>query len=109
MKGTLLSISAMLGAGNVDGNYDNIMQPILEAFNSYVIPALMIMATIVLVVFGVINGIRLAKSSQEEEKQKAKKNIIGLLLGALVCVGSIWLLPLLIDLISSLFPYTGIS
>lgn len=86
-----------------DTAYSTINMKLLELFNSYIIPGLMTVASVVLVVLGIVNGIRVAKASTEEEKTKAKKNIIGLLIGAIVCVASIWLIPLIIELATGIF------
>ena len=67
----------------------------------------MTVATVVLVIMGIVTGINMAKASTEEEKSKAKKNLIGILLGAAVCIASIWLIPLIIDLLVAEFGLTG--
>lgn len=88
-------------------NYETIETGILGIVNTYVIPALMTVATVVLVIMGIVTGINMAKASTEEEKSKAKKNLIGILLGAAVCIASIWLIPLIIDLLVAEFGLTG--
>lgn len=89
--------------------YDEINSKVLELFNDYIIPALMTCAAIVLVVFGIVNGVRMAKAQTEEEKTKAKKNLIGLIVGAIACVASIWLIPLIIELSLGVFGTKQIS
>lgn len=76
--------------------------------NGYVIPLLLTVATAILIVFGIMNGIRLAKSSTDEEKTKTKKNLIGIGLGAIICVASIWLIPLIINIALGVFPTSGL-
>ena len=85
-----------------------ISNQVMELINSYVIPLLLTVATAILIIFGIINGIRLAKASTDEEKTKAKKNLIGIVFGAVVCVASIWLIPLIINIALGVFPTTGL-
>lgn len=93
-----------------DSIMDTINTQLLTLFNTYIIPALMTVATVVLVVLGIVNGVHMAKASTEEEKTKAKKNHIGLLAGAVICVAAIWLIPLIIQLALGVFnPANGIT
>ena len=94
-------------AADAGNTYDEINNKILDLFNTYIIPTLMTAAAIILVILGIVNGIRMAKAQTEEEKTKAKKNLIGLLAGAIICVASIWLIPLIIDLCLGVFPANG--
>lgn len=78
-------------------------------FNSYLIPTLLTIAAGVFLVLGIINGIRMAKASTDEEKTKAKKALIGQLLGMVVCVVSIWLAPLLMNFLMTVFSGNGLD
>lgn len=89
--------------------YDAIVDRLLSVFNDYLVPSLMVIATCVFVVLAIINGIRYAKATQEEDKQKAKKNIIGMIVGAAVCVGGIWLMPLIFKFLVAAFGWTGVT
>ena len=107
MGNVLGALGFMLGAGNsdvADTAKGEITDQVTLLMNSYVIPLMMTVATIVLVIFGIINGIRIAKASTDEEKTKAKKNLIGIVLGAFICVASIWLIPLIINIAIGVFP-----
>ena len=79
------------------------IEPLVEFFNAYLIPTLFTIAAAVFLVLGIINGIRMAKASTDEEKTKAKKALIGELIGMVVCVVSVWLAPLLMDFLMSVF------
>ena len=102
------------GELGMDGSTDagqaksEISNKVMELVNTYVIPLLLTVATAILIIFGIINGIRLAKASTDEEKTKAKKNLIGIVIGAVVCVASIWLIPLIINIALGVFPTTGL-
>lgn len=82
------------------GQVETITTAITSFFSDVFIPVAMLIATVVLIAYGIINAIRYAKAGSDEEKQKAKKNIIGIVIGAAVCVASIWLIPLIINLFS---------
>lgn len=91
------------------GAYETISTEALAVVNTYVIPALMTVATVVLVVCGIITGIQLAKASTDEEKTKAKKRLIGIGAGAVVCAVSIWVIPLLVELLTKVFVFRDIA
>lgn len=88
----------------MDPNIQNIQDQLLTFVNDTVIPVLMVMASCVFAILAIINGIKYAKAAQEEDKQKAKKNIIGLLIGCAVCVGGVWLMPVLFEALARAFP-----
>lgn len=107
------AMTGLLGAvtrseQDADAASAEITEKVTKLVNSYLIPLLMTVATIVLVIFGIINGIRLAKASTDEEKTKVKKNLIGIILGAIICVASIWLIPLIINIAMGTFPTNGL-
>lgn len=101
-------IGATMNSADPDAASSEITNQVTLLVNKYVIPLMMTVATIILVIFGIINGIRLAKASTDEEKTKAKKNLIGIVLGAIICVASIWLIPLIINIALGVFPTTGL-
>lgn len=101
-------LGATLNGADADTASTEITTQVTQLVNKYVIPLMMTVATIILVIFGIINGIRLAKASTDEEKTKAKKNLIGIVLGAIVCVASIWVIPLIINIALGVFPSTGL-
>lgn len=96
-------------AADPGSTYDTITEQVLDLVNTYIIPGLMTAVTIVLVIVGIVTGVQLAKAASEEEKTKAKKRLLGLGLGIVVCVASIWLIPLLIDLLAGIFTNGGIN
>ncbi|MBO5416762.1 MAG: hypothetical protein J6A83_09055 [Clostridia bacterium] len=96
-----------MNAGN--NQYQNMIGQLVTFFNSYLIPTLLTIAAGVFLVLGIINGIRMAKASTDEEKTKAKKALIGQLLGMVVCVVSIWLAPLLMNFLMTVFSGNGLD
>lgn len=94
---------------NPEENYNVIVEGLTSFTNDYLIPCLMLIASIVFVVLAIVNGIRYAKATQEEDKQKAKKNLIGMVIGVAVCVAGVWLMPLLFNFFKSLFVAAPIS
>lgn len=87
---------------------DTILTAIREFFNEIFIPVAMLIVTVVLVGYGIVNAVKYVKADSDEGKQKAKKNIIGVVIGAAVSVASIWLIPLLINLFAGQL-HTGID
>lgn len=90
---------------NIGGTneYNSMIEPLVAFFNTYLVPTLMTIAAAVFLVLGIINGIRMAKASTDEDKTKAKKALIGMAVGMVVCVASIWLAPLLMNFLMTVF------
>lgn len=98
----------MLLAGS-NADYNTMTQTLLTFFNQYLIPSLMTIASAVFLVLGIINGIRWAKAVTDEEKVKAKKAVIGLGIGLVISVVSIWLIPYLLNFLSTIFMDGGLE
>ena len=92
-----------------ENQYQNMIEPLVNFFNSYLVPTLLTIAAAVFLVLGIINGIRMAKASTDEEKTKAKKALIGQFIGMVICVVSIWLAPLLMNFLMSVFSGGGLE
>ena len=86
-----------------DNEYNNMMGTLLGFFNNFLIPTLLTIATGVFLVLIIINGIKIARASTDEEKTKAKKALIGQVVGMLVCFVGIWLVPAFIDFLAAVF------
>lgn len=93
----------LMELGDGSDAYGEMMEALKVFFNNYVVSTLFVIATAVFLVLGIINGIRMAKATTDEEKTKAKKALIGQLIGMIVCFASVWLAPLLIELLQTLF------
>lgn len=89
--------------------YETIESTTLSLINNYVIPALMTVLAVVAAVFLIINIIRIIKSNSEEERMKAKKNLIWCGVGVVLAIAGIWVLPLLINLAKDVFVGTTIN
>lgn len=96
-------------AATADEAYDTIETTTLTLINEYVIPALMTVLAVVAAVFLIINIIRIIKSNSEEERMKAKKNLIWCGVGVVLAVAGIWVLPLLINLAKDVFAGTTLG
>ena len=93
----------LLAVGNGDNTFNSTVTDVLKIVNDYVIRGLIIVGTVVLAVMFLINWIKYGKAEDGEPKTKAKKAIIGT---GIACVGlfaSIWLLPMLIDFLITVF------
>lgn len=96
-----------MGTNNAD--YNQMTQALLNFFNGYLIPTLMTIAAGTFLVLGIINGIRWAKATTDEEKVKARKAVIGLGIGVAISIISIWLIPYLVNFFGSLFSSDGLG
>lgn len=101
-------LQGLLAAAAEDA-YDQIESTTLSLINDYVIPALMTVLAVVAAVFLIINIIRIIKSNSEEERMKAKKNLIWCGVGVVLAIAGIWVLPLLINLAKDVFVGTTIG
>ena len=99
----------LLLAGDSSETYETINDQTLNFVNSYIIPSLMTVLAVVAAVFLVVNVIRIIKSSAEEERAKAKKNLIWCVAGVVVAIAGIWLIPYIIKLASQSFSTGAIT
>lgn len=76
---------------------ESLLEPLKDLFNEAIVPTLLVIATAVFLVLGIINGIRMAKATTDEEKTKARNALIGLLIGIIITIAALVLIPLLID------------
>ena len=86
---------------------DSLLEPLKNLFNDAIVPALLIIATAVFLVLGIINGIRMAKATTDEEKTKARNALIGLLIGIIITIAALVLIPLLIDYLKTIWNLGG--
>lgn len=93
----------LMELGDGSDIYTEMMSALKEFFNNYVISTLFLIATAVFLYLGIKNGISIAKITTDEEKTKAKRALIGQIIGMIVCFASVWLAPLLIELLQTLF------
>lgn len=99
----------LLASNSAETEFNSIVANVLNIVNDYVIRGIIIIGTIVLAVFVLINWIKYGKAEDGEPKTKAKKALIGT---AIACVGlfaSIWILPLIISLLINLLPKGNIE
>ena len=75
---------------------DTLLKPLKDLFNDAVVPTLLVVATAVFLILGIINGIRMAKATTDEEKTKARNALLGLLLGVIITIAALVLIPTLI-------------
>lgn len=91
---------------NVQGGqtyYDSAIGSIADFANSYVFPLLLTIAIAVFMVLGIINGIKFAKAGTDEERVKAKKSLIYLVIGVVITMASIWLFDSLSEFLMAVF------
>ena len=84
--------------------FEGTVQQILTIVNNYVIRGIIIVGTIVLAVFVLINWIKFGKAEDGEPKTKAKKALIGTAIAFVGLFASIWLLPMIIQLLIQIMP-----
>lgn len=89
--------------------YNDMVKQVLYIINRYVVRACLLVATIVFLIFGIINAVKFSKATEEEARQKAKKNLIGWFVGVILTFAMIWLLPLLFDFLIDLLPGAGLT
>lgn len=89
--------------------FGEIKSNILYVVNSFVIPALMTLVSIVALIMGILNCVKYFKSTEEEARAKAKKNLIGWFIGLVLAFAMIWLLPMFIDMLVELMPSNKIE
>lgn len=95
-----------LGTGS---GMDAMINDILNIVNNYVIRGLLIIGVCVFAVYFIINCIKYGKAEPGEEKQKAKKGLIGTGIGLIAMFACVWLLPAFIDFLIQLMPFNGIN
>lgn len=77
-----------------------IIQPVLEVLNAILFPALSIVGAVG-TIYCIFLGIKMAKSDEQNSREKAKKDLIGAIIGFLIIfvliVGLKIAMPILID------------
>ena len=96
-----------LAAG--DQQYGAMMKALIDFFNNFLIPTLLTIASGVFLVLIIINGIRMARASTDEEKTKAKKALIGQAIGMVVCFVGVWLVPAFVEFLQAVFVPDGLD
>lgn len=96
---------------NTEANqkFNDMVKQVLYIINSYVVRGIIIVATVVFLIMGVLNGVKFSKSTEEEARQKAKKNLIGWGIGVVLTFAMIWVLPMFFEFLIDLMPGSGLS
>lgn len=89
--------------------FNDMVKQVLFIINNYVVRGIIIVATVVFLIMGVLNGIKFSKSTEEEARQKAKKNLIGWAIGVAFTFAMIWLLPMFFEFLIDLMPGSGLT
>lgn len=112
---TVLSVVALLLLSKVafaDSNVnvgdfnEEIFSQILDVWNKIVMPVITAVSTMVLIVAGVFNFLKLKNAMDEAERQKAKSALWWWVLSVVGVVAVLWLTPNLIRIIGEWFPAT---
>ncbi len=82
-----------------DDDINNALADVAFVITNIIIPVAMFIALCVFVFIGIKEGIKMANARSEEEKTNSKKNLIWLVIGMGVTAMSIWLVPLIFNLL----------
>lgn len=84
--------------------WNEFMSNIINVWNGVVMPAITAAATMVLIIAGVFNFLKLKNSADEGEREKAKKAILWWVLSVVGVVAVLWATPNLISIAQGWFP-----
>lgn len=84
----------------------NILAPILTVLN-WLLPVVMILLGFVGVIYGIILGLKYAKSETADQKDAAKKRLINFVVGILIAIVAVMLMFLFIKFMPNIFGWAA--
>lgn len=101
----LLAVNSSQG----DQQFNSMVSDVLTIVNNYVVRGALIIGCLIIAVCVIINAIKFSKAEDGEPKTKAKKNLIGCIIGLVAMFAAIWLLPMFINFLITIMQPTEID